>query len=89
MTEANINITGELSEQSIETGLKQNPTLASMSTYDVDVPPAQNSPINIVNILPNVCLQQILREIDNVRDFYSAAKVCKWFQKKRYRMLSL
>lgn len=40
----------------------------------------QESPKNILNILDDDCLQAILRRLDDVHDFYKAAKVCIRFQ---------
>lgn len=51
-----------------------------MAEVDINVPPPQNSPKNIINILNNDCLQAILLKIENVNDFYKAAKVCTRFQ---------
>lgn len=51
-----------------------------MAEVDIRVPPPQDSPKNIINILNNDCLQAILLEIKDVHDFYRAAKVCTRFQ---------
>lgn len=51
-----------------------------MAENDINVPPAQESPKNIVNILNDDCLQLILLKLDKVCDFWRAAKVCTRFQ---------
>lgn len=46
----------------------------------MDVPPAQNSPSHILSALNNDCIKECLRRLTNVRDFLSAAEVCRDFQ---------
>lgn len=44
-------------------------------------PPPQNSPNHILDALSDKCIQRILSYlIRDIRDFYSAAKVCRKFQ---------
>ncbi|XP_055303529.1 uncharacterized protein LOC129569102 isoform X1 [Sitodiplosis mosellana] len=47
---------------------------------DVEIPPAQDSPKHILNILNDDCIQSVLRRLDNIRDFLSAAETCVRFQ---------
>lgn len=60
--------------------LDQNIEHTQMMESNVDVPPEENSPKNIMNILNDDCLQAILLKIDKVQDFHSAAEVCTRFQ---------
>lgn len=48
---------------------------------DINIPPEQNSPKNIMNILNGDCLQAIFVKIKDVYDLWSTAKVCTRFQK--------
>lgn len=47
---------------------------------DIEIPAAQDSPKHILNALNDDCIQSIFRQIDNVRDFLSAAETCVRFQ---------
>lgn len=47
---------------------------------DVEIPPAQDSPKHILNVLNDDCIQLVLRRLDNIRDIVSAAETCVWFQ---------
>lgn len=51
-----------------------------MADCDINTPPGQDSPKNILNILNNDCLQAIFRKLNGVRDIYSVAHVCTRFQ---------
>lgn len=51
-----------------------------MEFPEQDIPPAQDSPKHILNILSDYCIQVILSKLDNILDFYNAAKVCTRFQ---------
>lgn len=46
----------------------------------VEIPPAQDSPKHILNVLNDDCIQAIFRRLDNVNDFLSAAETCIRFQ---------
>lgn len=59
--------------------MNKNPS-KPLAAIDIDTPPAQDSPKNILNILNNDCLQAIFRKVDNMRDIYSVAHVCVRFQ---------
>lgn len=56
------------------------PEPVAMAQHYINVPPAQDSPHNIVNILNDDCIQKILLELNNFRDFWSASQVCKRFE---------
>lgn len=45
-----------------------------------NIAPAQDSPMNIVNILNDDCIQGILLKLDDLNDFWNAAHVCLRFQ---------
>lgn len=45
-----------------------------------DIPPAQESPKHILNILCDDCIQAVLLKLDNIVDFFNAALVCTRFQ---------
>ena len=47
---------------------------------DIGVPPAQDSPKHILNALNDDCIQSVFRQLDNLRDFLSAAETCIRFQ---------
>lgn len=51
-----------------------------MGGGDINVPPAQDSPKNIINILDDDCLQAVLLKLEDVYDFFRAAEVCTRFQ---------
>lgn len=68
----------QVQEKCIESVKKSN-TLSS-STVEIEVPPDQDSPKHILNILNNDCLQEIFRRLKQMRDFLCAAKVCTRFQ---------
>lgn len=44
------------------------------------MPPAQDSPKHILNILNDYCIQVIFLKLGNILDFFNAAKVCTRFQ---------
>lgn len=46
-----------------------------------DVPPVENSPQNILNVLNDDCIKSIFLQITNLSDFLSAAEVCTRFQR--------
>lgn len=50
------------------------------SSINLQDPPAEDSPMNIVNKLNNFCIQAIFQRIDNVRDYHSLANTCKRLQ---------
>lgn len=54
--------------------------MAEKAANDINIPPAQDSLKNIVNILNDDCLQLILLKLDKVWDFWRAAEVCTRFQ---------
>lgn len=54
-------------------------------SIDMQDPPAEDSPMNILNKLNNYCIQAIFQQIDNVRDYHSAANVCTRFQANAIR----
>lgn len=56
----------------IENTLSDNDTMNKI--------PAQDSPHHILNALDNFCIQKVLRNLDNIEDFLSAAEVCMRFQ---------
>lgn len=43
-------------------------------------PPAQHSPKHILNVLNDDCIKEILRKLENRKDFFNAAKSCTRFQ---------
>lgn len=60
---------------------EQNKGHTAMTESNLDAPPDQNSPKNIMNILNDDCLQSIFLKIDKFQDFYTVSKVCTRFQK--------
>lgn len=47
---------------------------------DVEMPPAQDSPEHILNVLNDDCIQSVFHQNKNVQDFLSAAETCVRFQ---------
>lgn len=47
----------------------------------MNIPPAPNSPKNILNILIDDCIGEIFRRIATFEDFLNATEVCKRFRK--------
>lgn len=45
----------------------------------LQLPPAQDSPKHILNLLNDNCLYELFRELDHLADFDSAARVCTQF----------
>lgn len=79
ITEFDSKTSADLTKNLDETS-KEGQQLCSMTECDINTPPAQDSPKNILNILNNDCMQAIFQRVDNVRDFYSAANACVRFQ---------
>lgn len=76
MAETKNNIASELQNQ-----LMEIPEQHEVVDTIEDIHPVQDSPKNILNILNDYCIQAILLKVDNILDFYNAAKVCTRFQK--------
>lgn len=47
---------------------------------NVEIPPAQDAPNHILNALNDDCVQLILRKLENLLDYLSAAETCVQFQ---------
>lgn len=56
------------------------PIEIALSDNDMSKIPAHDSPHHILNALDNFCIQKVLRNLDNIEDFLSAAEVCMRFQ---------
>lgn len=52
-----------------------------LNLMDLNSIPAHDSPLHILNALDDFCIQEILRNLDNIEDFLSAAEVCIRFRK--------
>lgn len=46
----------------------------------MNIPPAQDSPKHILNMLDDDCICEILRRVKNIEDYLSMAEVCQRFQ---------
>lgn len=47
---------------------------------NIEIPPAQDSPKHILNVLNDDCIQSIFLQMENIRYFLSAAETCIRFQ---------
>lgn len=55
-------------------------TIRMENLMDINIPPAQDSPKNILNALNDDCLQAVLTKLTETNDTYNVSKVCRRFQ---------
>lgn len=60
--------------------MKKYPWIFTKNAEKIFAVPAQDSPMNILNILDDYSIEAILVRLTNVNDFYTAAQVCIRFQ---------
>lgn len=62
----------------MEESMKAN--LAPDYLMEINIPPAQDAPKHILNVLNDDCIQAILSKLTKTEDYLNAAKTCRQFQ---------